>query len=84
METAKYGVWLLWFGSMAAFFMGDESLAQIGQIAFLGTFFAHLGEFVWKRPLFNKVGGDMTHHFIQTMIYGLFYWKPIEDGQAAG
>ena len=24
----------------------------------------------------------MGHHFVQTMIYGLFHWKPLEEGLA--
>lgn len=79
METLKYGVFGLWFGSLAAIFLGDESVALMGKIAFWGTAVAHLAEFVWKRSLFTEVGGEMSGHFTQTMIYGLFYWKPIED-----
>jgi hypothetical protein len=26
----------------------------------------------------------MAHHFVQTLIYGLFHWKPLEDRAKAG
>lgn len=83
MENLKYGVWLLWIGCLAAMVLGGASVARIGQGIFWVTLVAHLAEFAWKRPLFRRVGGDMSHHFVQTMIYGLFYWKPIEDRTAS-
>ena len=43
------------------------------------TLAAHLVEFFVKRPVFERAGGSMGHHFVQTMIYGLFHWKPVED-----
>lgn len=79
MEQLKYGVFVLWFGSLAAMWFGDASVARMGQLTFWGTLAAHLAEFAWKRPLFVRAGGDMASHFLQTMLYGLFYWKPVED-----
>lgn len=79
MESMKYGVFVLWFGSLAAMLLGDGSVAETGKVAFWGTAAAHLLEYAWKRSLFQEVGGDQSRHFVQTMIYGLFYWKPIED-----
>ena len=35
-----------------------------------------------KRDVFEKAGGSMGYHFVQTMIYGLFHWKPLEEEQA--
>lgn len=81
METLKYGVFGLWFGALAAIFFGDESVKQIGHLTFWGTAAAHLAEFFWKRSFFEQVGGEMSGHFTQTMIYGLFYWKPLEDAR---
>jgi len=80
MESLKYSVFVIWIGSAAAAIFGGPTAAGIGQLVFLGTLVAHLAEFVWKRSLFERVGGSASHHFVQTMIYGLFYWKPIEDG----
>jgi hypothetical protein len=31
----------------------------------------------------EAAGGSMGHHFVQTMIYGLFHWKPLEDSARA-
>lgn len=80
MGSLKYIVFVIWVGSGAAMIFGGPTAAGVGQMAFVGTLFAHLAEFLWKRSLFERVGGPVSHHFVQTMIYGLFYWKPIEDG----
>ncbi len=45
---------------------------------------AHLAEFFMNYSLFQKAGGSMANHFIQTMIYGLFHWTPIKERVAAG
>lgn len=79
----KQGVFVLWIGSLAAWFLGGGWIATAGQIAFGLTFLAHLVEFVVKRSVFEKAGGSMGHHFVQTMIYGLFHWKPLEDALEA-
>ena len=78
----KQSVWVIWIGSLAAMFIGSGWVATIGQWAFGLTFLAHVVEFVLKRGVFEQVGGSMGHHFVQTMIYGLFHWKPLEEGLA--
>jgi hypothetical protein len=80
MESLKYSVFVIWLGSAAAMVAGGPDAAGVGRMVFVGTLLAHLAEFVWKRSLFERAGGPVSHHFVQTMIYGLFYWKPIEDG----
>ena len=75
----KQSVWILWFGSLAAMVLGSGAVATAGQWIFGLTFVAHLVEFVVKRPLFERTDGSMGHHFVQTMIYGLFHWTPIKE-----
>ena len=75
---AKYSVWVLWFGSLAAMFFGHGWVATAGQGAFALTALAHAVEFLANRSLFQKAGGSMVHHFVQTMIYGLFHFMPIK------
>lgn len=79
MENLKYGVFLVWLGSAAAMLFGRGNVALAGNVTFWVTLVAHFVEWVWKRPLFARAGGDPMHHFLQTMVYGLFHWKPIED-----
>ena len=79
METLKSSVLLVWFFSAGAMLLGDGQVARIGHITFWATLAAHFAEWLWKRRLLASAGGDAGHHFIQTMIYGLFHWKPIED-----
>jgi hypothetical protein len=79
MESLKISVWGLWIGAGSAMGFGGPEVALIGRYVFLGTLLVHLAEFAWKRPLFARAGGSLGHHFVHTMIYGLFHWKPIED-----
>ena len=81
MENLKHSVWVLWFGSLGAMIFGDGMIATAGILGFAGTAVAHLGEFVWKRSMLEQAGGEMSSHFIGTMIYGLFHWMPLEKEQ---
>ena len=79
----KYSVWVIWIGGGAAILFGSGWVSTAGNIAFWLTLAAHLAEFFVKRPLFERVGGSMGHHFVQTLIYGLFHWKPLEASASA-
>ena len=80
----KESVWVLWLGAAAAIVLGTGWVATVGHFAFWGTLVAHLAEFVVKRPVMQAAGGSMTHHFVQTLIYGLFHWRPLEERAKAG
>ncbi len=82
MEKLKYGVWAVWVGSAAAMTLGSGWLVVAGHLAFWSMLAAHLAEFAVKRPVMIQAGGSMAHHFVQTLIYGLFHWKPLEDAPA--
>jgi ABC-type Co2+ transport system permease subunit len=75
----KQSVWVIWLGSLAAIFFGSGWVSSVGELAFWGTLVAHAVEFVVKRPVMEAAGGSMLHHFVQTLIYGLFHWKPLEE-----
>ena len=76
---AKQSVWLLWIGSLAMMGFGSGWVATVGQWTFGVTLVAHFVEFLVNRSLFERAGGSMAHHFVQTMIYGLFHWTPIKQ-----
>jgi hypothetical protein len=80
----KYSVWAVWLGAPAAILLGTGWVSTLGHVAFWGTLAAHLVEFVVKRPVMEAAGGSLGHHFVQTLIYGLFHWKPLEDRAKAG
>jgi hypothetical protein len=75
----KQSVWVVWVGSLAAILFGSGWIATIGQWVFGLMFAAHVVEFLVYRSLFERAGGSMGHHFVQTMIYGLFHWTPIKE-----
>jgi hypothetical protein len=80
----KQSVWLIWIGSAAAMIFGGGWISTIGQWAFGLTLIAHIVEFIINRSVFQRAGGSMLHHFAQTLIYGLFHWKPIKDRMESG
>lgn len=75
----KQSVWVLWLGSLAAWLLGSGWIATAGMVVFGFLVVAHLAEFFMNYALFQKEGGSMANHFIQTMIYGLFHWTPIKE-----
>jgi hypothetical protein len=77
-ERLKYGVWVVWIGSLAAISFSGGALALLGHLVFWLTLTAHLIEFAVHRRLFERAEGSMFHHFVQTLIYGLFHWSPIK------
>lgn len=59
--------------------LGSGWIATAGQWTFGLLVVAHVVEFVIYRSLFERAEGSMGHHFVQTMIYGLFHWTPIKE-----
>jgi hypothetical protein len=84
MEQFKYGVWVIWVGSALAILLGSGGVAIAGHVALWSTLAIHVVEFAVKRPVMARAGGSMAHHFLQTLIYGLFHWKPLEDALKDG
>jgi hypothetical protein len=81
MGNPKNSVWVLYFGCALAMLLTDGWMVTVARWALSLTFAAHLIEFVVKRDVMAKAGGSMGGHFVQTMIYGLFHWKPLEREQ---
>jgi len=75
----KQSIWVFWIGSLAAMMLGSGWIATIGQWVFGLMFLAHVVEFIVHVSLFQRAGGSMSHHFVQTLIYGLFHWTPIKE-----
>ncbi|MBW2268643.1 MAG: hypothetical protein JRH16_08700 [Deltaproteobacteria bacterium] len=81
MQNAKQSVWVLWCGSLAAILLGSGWVATAGSFVFWVTLAVHAVEFFIKRPVLERADGSTGHHFLQTLIYGLFHWKPLEEAQ---
>jgi hypothetical protein len=82
----KQSVWVFWIGSLLAIVLASGWVATLGGVIFAFLFVAHLAEFFVKRDVLKRAGGSMGNHFVQTLIYGLFHWKPIEEqlGEGSG
>ena len=81
MGNAKNSVWILYFGCALLMLFTSGGLATVAKWVLILVFAAHFVEFVVKRDVMTKAGGSMGNHFVQTMIYGLFHWKPLEEQQ---
>jgi hypothetical protein len=75
----KQSIWVIWIGALAAIFLGSGWIATIGRWTFGLMLVAHVVEFIVYRSLFQRAGGSMLHHFVQTLIYGLLHWTPIKQ-----
>lgn len=71
--------WLIWGVPLAMLLLGSGWIATTGQWLIVALLVAHLVEFVVNRQLFEREGGSMGHHFVQTMLFGLLHWKPIKE-----
>ncbi|MFP6662942.1 MAG: hypothetical protein VCC00_01905 [Deltaproteobacteria bacterium] len=81
MSNAKNSVWVLYLVSALAMLFADGWMVTAARWVLGLTFTAHFIEFFVKRSVMEKAGGSMGGHFVQTMIYGLFHWKPLENQQ---
>jgi len=68
---------------LAAMLLGSGWVSTVGSVTFWGMLAVHVIEFFVKRSVMEAAGGSMGHHFVQTLIYGLFHWKPLEDAAPA-
>ena len=84
MTRQKISVLFLWVTlGLCVLSSGDSTLLSIGRFVFWAMLVAHIAEFVVMRSVFQRDGGSMGHHFVQTLIYGLFHWTPLRDAQRA-
>ena len=79
----KYNVLGMWALFVAGMILGSGWVATAAKFAFVAIAFIHIVEFFVKKSVLEKAGGSMVQHFLQTLIYGLFHWKPLEEQQAA-
>jgi hypothetical protein len=77
----KNSVWFLYIACVLAMVLTDGFLASAGRWLIIILAVVHFAEFVVKRDVMARAGGSMGNHFVQTMIYGFFHWKPLEDAQ---
>ena len=77
----KQSVLVLWAVLILGFVFGSGALATAAKVVLVLLAVAHVAEFFVKKDVLTKAGGSMGHHFVQTLIYGLFHWKPLEESQ---
>jgi len=80
-KHSKTVVGFVWVVCLAMMLAMSGTAATIATVLFWGMAAAHLAEFFLKRGVMARAGGSMGHHFVQTMLFGVFHWKPLEDAQ---
>jgi hypothetical protein len=83
MNALKQGIWGLWIGCLAAILLGHGIVASLGGWILGLSLAVHVVEFFVHIRLFRRVAGSLGHHFVQTLIYGLFHWAPIKQRVAS-
>lgn len=78
----KQSVLVLWVVLALCMILASGWIAATARIVFWGMAAIHVVEFVVKRSVLERAGGSMAGHFLQTLIYGLFHWQPLEQEQA--
>ncbi|MEE3326287.1 MAG: hypothetical protein VX252_03060 [Myxococcota bacterium] len=81
MGNSRYSVWVLYLVIAFGMLLSDGWIYTMAAWVLAIVLLAHLVEFFMKRDVMEKAGGSMGYHFVQTMIYGLFHWKPLEEQQ---
>ena len=79
MTTTKWIMlvtYLLLVGAAAAF--AGTRLSSIITWIFVVLAVIHLLEFALKFQTLQKAGGSMAGHFVQTMLFGIAHWRPLE------
>jgi len=84
MQKNQIGTWIFYGACLLALLFGPGWLATAASWALGGVLAVHVVEFFVKRDVMVKAGGSMGGHFVQTLLYGLFHWKPLEDAQKSG
>lgn len=79
----KQSALVMWFIFLAGMILGSGWFASLATFAFCAIALIHVVEFFVKKSVLEKAGGSMGQHFVQTLIYGLFHWKPLEEQQAS-
>ena len=52
-------------------------LAGLGQAVFWGMLAIHVVEFTVMQSTFRKAGGSLGHHFVQTLLFGVFHLRAV-------
>ncbi len=75
----KQSTLAMWFILLLGMIFGSGWVASVAKLAFLGIALVHFVEFFVKKSVLEKAGGSIGQHFLQSLIYGFFHWKPREE-----
>ena len=81
MQKNQIGTWIFYGVCVLTLIFFQGWPATVAGWALGGVLAIHVVEFFVKRDVMEKAGGSMAEHFFQTLLYGLFHWKPLEEAQ---
>ena len=84
MDNRKALVGGVWIVALLGMLFGSGWIAGVAHAIFWLMGLAHVVEFVAMRKVFEKADGSTGHHFVQTMLFGMFHWQPLKETQEAG
>jgi uncharacterized protein YhhL (DUF1145 family) len=79
MTIAKWVLLVLYLvmAGIAVFDVGASLSLTVARV--LGVLVAvHFAEFLFKFKTLRNAEGSLLNHFIQTMLFGFFHWRPLE------
>jgi len=83
MDGTKALIAATWVAALLGMLFGGGWIAGVAHGVFWLMLVVHVGEFIVVRDVFEKAGGSLGHHFVQTLLFGLFHWRPLKEAQEA-
>lgn len=84
MHPLKIVLLVVWVACSAAFFVDSPAtLARAGRATFVLMALAHAVEFAVFRERFQRAGGSLGRHFLQTLIFGFLHIREVRAPQSA-
>ena len=74
--SIKVALGVVWVYAALCLFL-PLPLAAVGQAVFWGMLVIHVVEFIVMQSTFRKAGGSLGHHFIQTLLFGMFHLRAV-------
>lgn len=74
--SIKVALGVVWVYAALCLFL-PLPLAVVGQAVFWGMLVIHVVEFIVLQSTFRKAGGSLGHHFIQTLLFGVFHLRAV-------
>lgn len=84
MTASKVATLIIWIACGATLFVNSESFyIRGGQLIFWILLIAHCIECIAYLPTMRRVGGSMSIHILQTLLFGIVYYQQLKSREPA-